>query len=134
MIRLIAMTSAYAVVFPFPQSCFFFLSFVSFATATCYYPNGTALTDQAFQPCVSILGAVSMCCKTARGQNNDVCLSNGLCHNPCNDQGCGDLTGGLYWRESCTDSSWRSPFCQQACTNTSVRSERNKFSACVEES
>ena len=104
-------------------SCFatFFLGFLSIASAKCYYPNGTAVIGLDFQPCVSTLGAVSMCCATNR-TIQDSCLPNGLCFNPCTSNGdCGDGSGGKYWRESCTDQSWKSPFCLQgACDDNAV--------------
>jgi hypothetical protein len=102
-----------------PSLLLFFLPFVA---TTCYHPDGTAVTDPAFQPCSSSSGTISMCCGTNRTESPDECLPNGLCHNPCATSGqCGDSSGGQYWRESCTDSSWRSPFCLQgACTNSPV--------------
>jgi hypothetical protein len=89
--------------------------------ATCYYPNGTAVDDPSFQPCAATSGAVSMCCATNRASQADECLANGLCHNPCVSADlCGGSTGGKYWRESCTDSSWESEFClNQLCTDPS---------------
>ena len=99
---------------------------VSRVLATCYFPNGTATTNEEFQPCVAITGVVSMCCATNRTQFADECLSNGLCHNPCATTGlCGDTTGGQYWRETCTDKTWNSPFClKNVCTNPAVSRAR----------
>lgn len=89
--------------------------------AQCYYPNGNRVDDPAFQPCVAASGTVSMCCATNRSAQADTCLSNGLCHNPCvSSDLCGGSTGGKYWRESCTDQSWKSEFClKQLCTDPS---------------
>jgi hypothetical protein len=73
--------------------------------ATCYMPNGTAIDNVAFQPCNQVTDTISMCCGTnwtTGGVSPDVCLPNGLCMN---------TGGGLYWRESCTDPTWKSPYC-----------------------
>jgi hypothetical protein len=42
------------------------LFLLPFLAATCYYPNGSAVDDAAFQPCAATSGAVSMCCATNR--------------------------------------------------------------------
>ncbi|KAF8851907.1 hypothetical protein BDZ45DRAFT_765285 [Acephala macrosclerotiorum] len=78
--------------------------------ATCYNPDGSAITDVAYQPCNQVLGVYSMCC----GTNHtgvvapDICLPDGLCQNS------GD---SVYWRQGCTDKTWKSPYClSQLCT------------------
>lgn len=98
------------------------LFFLPFAIASCYNPDGGLILDPAYQPCVQIVGSVSMCCATNRTADADVCLPNGLCHNPCSATGiCGGSENGQYWRETCTDSSWNSPYCLKGvCTNASV--------------
>ena len=97
------------------------LFLLSLVAATCYYPNGNAVGDLAFQPCAATSDAVSMCCATNRTSHPDECLSNGLCHNSCvSTDLCGGSTRGTYWRESCTDSSWQSEFClKQLCADSS---------------
>lgn len=86
-------------------------------TGTCYYPNGTAVTDGSFQPCRNT--QYSMCCATAQrpAYTTDTCLDNGLCLNPCDisTNECGSASGGTYWRESCSDPTWASPFCFNHC-------------------
>ncbi|TVY36160.1 hypothetical protein LSUB1_G006471 [Lachnellula subtilissima] len=86
-------------------------------TATCYNPDGSEAVDSvAFQPCNQIAGSISQCCGTNwSGVNqlvaNDVCQPNGLCLNSLND-------APLYWRSSCTDKTWQSPFClKELCTD-----------------
>ena len=74
-------------------------------TRQCYLPDGSKAGSQ-YQPCRSAVDTSSMCCDTGGG---DQCLPNGLCNGwPNNTQ---------LWRDSCTDSSWRSPFCLQLCVN-----------------
>lgn len=87
-------------------------------SSTCYYPNGGVEANPAFVPCGT--GPVSMCCGTnwtanSGGISNDKCEANGLCVNSWNHQ-------PLYWRSSCSDPTWKSPFClQNLCTNSDVR-------------
>lgn len=105
------------------SSLLLFLSFAVATDASCYNPNGGLILDPAYQPCVQTLGAVSMCCATNRTTNADVCQSNGLCHNPClaSGQQCNGSSEGQYWRESCTDQSWSSPYClRRICTSARV--------------
>lgn len=110
----------------------------SFASAAkCYFPDGSPELSDEFQPCVSISSSSSssssmvhsMCCATNRTSANspfpvfatDNCLSNGLCYNPCLfAEGC-DSIHGNFWRDSCTDSTWNSPFCLKGiCANDDV--------------
>jgi hypothetical protein len=98
------------------------LYLVPLISATCYYPDGTIETSTDYMPCVATVGTFSMCCATNRAHYPDQCLPNGLCHNPCATSGnCGDSAGGQYWRESCTDPSWSSPYClKNVCANPAV--------------
>ena len=98
------------------------LFFLHSAAAACYYPNGSIMESLEFQPCSSVANAMVMCCATNRiPRFQDICQSNGLCYNPCNDDGCGPQIIGKYWRESCTDQSWESPFCLKGvCTKSTV--------------
>ncbi|KAL4939339.1 hypothetical protein BDV06DRAFT_231125 [Aspergillus oleicola] len=72
------------------------------ATATCYAPDGTAIMDTKYVPCIAIEEEFSMCCRL-NDTNPDQCYSNGLCHSPSGD--------GEYWRDYCTDQTWSSPNC-----------------------
>lgn len=89
-----------------PRSLIFLL-FVISSSATCYLPNGSDRHAIAgsnpgdYLPC-DATAAVSMCCAIGRQGNADVCLPGGLCR---------DLGQGVYWRESCTDRTWKSPEC-----------------------
>lgn len=112
------------------------------SAAKCYYPNGSPVLSGEYQPCVSISSSSSssmvdsMCCATNRTAgisafHKDYCLSNGLCHNPCSiDNRCNDLPGH-FWRETCTDATWNSPFCLKGiCANDDVSWEilqKNNF-------
>lgn len=81
--------------------------------ATCYNPDGSEIKDPAYQACNQFLGAFSPCC----GTNHtgvvapDTCQTNGLCQNN------GD---SVYWRQGCTDKTWKSPFCLHLCTDPQV--------------
>src|SRR5438046_3498409 len=83
--------------------------------ADCYWPDGSLNADSASKPCNAIKGQVSMCCATNRTSDADTCLANGLCQNISpNGQNTGyDL---LLWRESCSDPTWKSPYCLNLCT------------------
>ncbi|PYH67190.1 uncharacterized protein BO88DRAFT_392147 [Aspergillus vadensis CBS 113365] len=76
-------------------------SYISLATASsCYAPDGSQVASFIYQPCVSISGVHSMCCKL-NAEDPDTCDPSGLC-----------LTSeGAYYREFCTDRSWNSTNC-----------------------
>jgi hypothetical protein len=99
------------------------VSFASNAEAQsgCYFPNGTEIIDQGYKRC-RLDTADSMCCNIGQGVP-DQCLPNGLCRNRCDINGTGcSGNSPTYWRETCTDSTWSSPYClKNACTNSSVR-------------
>ena len=88
--------------------------FTSLAAAACYNPDGSLDTDPAAQPCNQVVGTQSMCCNTNRttgGTPPDTCEPNGLCLNRYNG-------APLYWRGSCTERSWNSPYCLKGfCTS-----------------
>jgi hypothetical protein len=91
---------------------------VEHTSATCYMPNGTAVLNDAFQPCNQTT-QFSMCCGTNWTNGFievDVCLPNGLCLNHNQD---GSNTP-LYWRDTCTDPTWKSPNCIQNLCSTQV--------------
>ena len=91
--------------------------------AKCYYPDGSPVQLDSHQPCSSISGIDSMCCATKIEAEDarDHCLANGLCHNPCNPAGDCSNRPGRFWRESCTDAAWESPFCLKGvCANSHV--------------
>lgn len=102
----------------FEVNCFFRrivlnnLSFLLSMTSACYNPDGTA-TKVEHQPCNPDGQAASMCCALNRPQSiKNECLSNGLCW---------DVVDGSFWRDSCTDSTWNSPFClKDVCTDPQV--------------
>ncbi|KUJ16055.1 uncharacterized protein LY89DRAFT_102022 [Mollisia scopiformis] len=74
---------------------------------TCYSPpkspgqSGTA-QDGNYTSCYPTQ-KVSMCCRT----EGDSCSTNGLCMNTVGST-------ATYWRESCTDPTWTSPYCLNA--------------------
>ena len=75
------------------------------ASVQCWFPDGTTPTvDQI--PCNSSasdsVGSGSACCLN---HPNDYCMANGLCFGT-----------GIVYRGSCTDKSWNSPACSQACS------------------
>ncbi|OBT93560.2 hypothetical protein VE01_08363 [Pseudogymnoascus verrucosus] len=75
--------------------------------ATCYNPDGSKITNPAFQPCNQVVGKFSMCCGTNWTGGvvmPDTCQENGLCLNSFEN-------APLYWRGSCTDPTWKSPNC-----------------------
>ncbi|PYH72175.1 uncharacterized protein BO88DRAFT_476686 [Aspergillus vadensis CBS 113365] len=76
-------------------------SYVSLAAASsCYAPDGSLVDSSIYQPCVSISGVHSMCCKL-NDADPDTCDPSGLCQ----------TSGGAYYREFCTDQSWNSTNC-----------------------
>lgn len=89
---------------------------------TCYYPNGDPVNNDEYTPCRNSTD-YTMCCRTG-GLVPDTCDENGLCYNICDQMGSGCHNDpGTYWRESCTDRSWQSPYClQHVCTDKTVSS------------
>jgi hypothetical protein len=78
---------------------------------SCYQPNGTAINnDGSFGPCNSVGGNPSMCCAINK-VDADICLPNGLCRWVTN----GEVQ---YFRNSCSDETWDSPYCLNQCTGT----------------
>ena len=74
---------------------------------SCYRPNGQIVKDLDYEPCDQAAAPNgTMCCNLNRASFPDTCASNGLCRN-----------GGDFFRDSCTDPTWKSPMClQQLCT------------------
>jgi hypothetical protein len=71
---------------------------------TCYLPNGDAVVTNT--PCLTTSGdGHSHCCDPSA----DVCLDNGLCYSSWH---------GVLWRRTCTDNTWKSPYCSNYCQNT----------------
>ncbi|KAI4225085.1 MAG: hypothetical protein L6R36_004175 [Xanthoria steineri] len=88
----------------------FWISLSSFVSgllaAFCYHPNGDPVHDTNYVPCSLVAeGIASACCAINRHPYPDECLANGLCRN-----------GGDFFRDSCTDPTWKSPSCPQLCT------------------
>lgn len=95
-------------------SCLLLVILPALGAATCYFPDGTASTDNAYQPCNASASA-SMCCATNRSVNTDLCLPNGVCYDM------GEPSGyPTYWRETCTDSTWKSDLCLGICNTAST--------------
>lgn len=92
--------------------------------ADCYFPNGTTVPlSRGYQPCISTQSIDSMCCvlnitvlESFNGgyANFDKCLTNGMCQDPNSGVNAG------YYRGFCTDKTWKSPNCLNACTEASV--------------
>jgi hypothetical protein len=74
--------------------------------AQCYRPDGST-TDTDYQPCYQSAGH-SMCCATNR--------TNAYVNKCRPDNLCWQVDGGVIWRESCTDPTWKDPACLQLCT------------------
>jgi hypothetical protein len=85
-----------------PTVILVFLAICVTAQNGCYYPNGSPSADI---PCDST-APVSMCCGSRSS-----CLSSGLCLL----DGTTAASGISYARGTCTDSTWKSPFCPQHC-------------------
>ncbi|KAF2828168.1 hypothetical protein CC86DRAFT_369295 [Ophiobolus disseminans] len=92
------------------------LGICALAYAKCYAPNGvdrnTLTPNQAeeYKPC-NTTAEHSMCCAIGRSSSSgapDTCESGGFCSN-----------GALFWRESCTDPTWKSPSCIKLFVNGS---------------
>lgn len=71
---------------------------------------------------------VSMCCRSivVAGDPPDACLPNGLCVNTAG-------TAPTYWRESCTDPTWKSPICLTAfdiCSLVGIQLSSFRFYEC----
>jgi hypothetical protein len=103
---------------------------ITHISANCYWPNGTdrnvaanasypGSADEYYAPCNPDATA-SMCCAIgpARQGSADVCASNGLCLSP---------DGTIWWRESCTDKSWRDPNCVQLYVNGTFDGTQSEF-------
>ncbi|KAL8943036.1 MAG: hypothetical protein Q9216_001324 [Gyalolechia sp. 2 TL-2023] len=95
--------------------------------AACYYPNGTAQTNDEVQPCdpSAPTDGFSMCCATNRNSSNpgpdEFCQENGLC-------GWFDPTDSANetWRSTCTDASWESPNCVKFCIEGTEERRRDR--------
>ncbi|PYH63675.1 uncharacterized protein BO88DRAFT_352712 [Aspergillus vadensis CBS 113365] len=70
------------------------------AATACYAPDGSLIANSIYQPCISIPGVHSMCCRL-NSVDPDKCDPTGLCL----------TSGGGYYREFCTDQSWNSTNC-----------------------
>ena len=81
------------------------------AVTTCYREDNHNATDSIYTPCNND-HPFSMCYRSqadADGNPADkTCLPNGITQNI-------NITGGYeYWRQSCTDPTWTSPYCLNA--------------------
>jgi hypothetical protein len=85
------------------------------SSAACFTPNGTNINayngydDGAiYAPCNSDPTAVSMCCAIGPNRGSkDECFKDGS--GLCTNTNVGP--GAHFWRESCTDVTWRDPAC-----------------------
>ncbi|PWY64791.1 hypothetical protein BO94DRAFT_615569 [Aspergillus sclerotioniger CBS 115572] len=77
--------------------------------AKCYAPDGTLVPNTIYQPCISISGVHSMCCRL-NAANPESCDPSGLCLSTAQSTSTG-TTSTTYYREFCTDSSWNSTNC-----------------------
>lgn len=89
--------------------------FSLWASATCYYPNGS--DANAYLPQDEYQSSdggdkFSMCCALNKSRPN-LCRSDGLCQSTI-DQ--------FIWRESCTDPYWKSPSCIKLCVHGTGKS------------
>ncbi len=79
------------------------------ASATCYYPNGTADNTNSYLPCNT--NGQSMCCATGPAidlAGVDSCRDDGFCI-PFDNNG--------IWRRLCTDQTWKDPACINLCVH-----------------
>jgi hypothetical protein len=97
---------------------------VELASAGCFLPDGTDRNVEAnatypyeyYSPCNNQTGVVSMCCAIGPARladYPDTCSSNGLCLSE----------DGTWWRESCTDPTWKDPACVQLYVNGSYNGQ-----------
>ena len=104
---------------------------VKLASAGCFLPDGTDRNLAAnatypyeyYSPCNNQTGVVSMCCAIGPDRlatDPDTCASNGLCLS---------YDGTTWWRESCTDPTWKDPACVQLYVNGQYDGEAGKFSS-----
>lgn len=95
-------------------------------SAGCFTPNGTNINnfngypdDAIYAPCNNNETSASMCCAIGplRG-SPDNCFEDGsgLCYNKNTG------TDVQFWRESCTDPTWRDPACVKLFTNSTGES------------
>ncbi|KAH8426574.1 uncharacterized protein LDX57_004311 [Aspergillus melleus] len=89
---------------------------------TCYRPNGRRSPNHDAKKCNGVEGAVSMCCA-----QSDECLKNGLCKvagdKPSN-------TSAIYWRDTCSLSSWPDVGCLKVCADGDLESENTQMTPC----
>ncbi|CZR65518.1 uncharacterized protein PAC_15418 [Phialocephala subalpina] len=100
------------------------LSLPTTLAITCYNPPTTpggqgSVQDGNYTSC-NVNQNVSMCCRssTVNGYPPDACLSNGLCVDTT-------ASAPTYWRESCTDPTWTSPYCVNALVSCSHDASNN---------
>ncbi|OQV00552.1 hypothetical protein CLAIMM_06032 [Cladophialophora immunda] len=76
---------------------------MSLASASCYWPNGQLVTEYNYQPCNTGSDPAHAACCDLR---TSVCTENGYCFGNAN----------YIYRGGCTDSTWSSSSCAQACS------------------
>jgi hypothetical protein len=77
-----------------------------FKPMNCFWPDGTRTTpDNYYLPCdKNSNDTFSTCCAA-----KDMCTTNGLC------KSFDGADNNKYWRNGCTDPTWRSPNCVNHC-------------------
>lgn len=87
-----------------PSLCLIVFALLRTANAECYYPTGvTANVVAGVYTSCNATASASMCCNL---QNGDKCTPEGLCLSGSN----------AFYRDMCTDQTWKAPECIQLCT------------------
>ncbi|KAF9734893.1 hypothetical protein PMIN06_008303 [Paraphaeosphaeria minitans] len=91
--------------------------------AECYANNGSlyANTAATYVPCNLTAvenGGHSSCCAIG-----DLCMTNGLCMEPSNEA----KGANHYWRNGCTDKTWKDPSCPNFCWGEEEPNHYNAF-------
>lgn len=84
--------------------------FIATASGTCYWINGAEAPDRFTCSDPNTVGA-SMCCAKESSMFFDSC-TDGICAYTYASGALGPYDDGLsFWRDSCTDHTWRNPAC-----------------------
>jgi len=85
-------------------------------TLSCYHPDGTRVDPSKKMIACNSTAEFTHCCA-----DGDQCLTNGLC------KAAADGRINSYWRESCTDPTWKSPACPHYCHDASIGTDCSCF-------
>lgn len=91
-------------------------SFLSYTTATCWFPDGKTIADTYITCNTTKNEAQSACCDAG-----DPCSTNGFCMG----------NAGFAYRGGCTDSTWESPSCAKVCKSGEHSHMREREIRCV---